>query len=373
MSDRTIYMTRHGSHAYGTSLPTSDVDIRGIFVAPKVYYLGATKIIEQVDQREPDLCIFELRKFLRLAAEANPNVLELLFTDPEDHIIEHKLARTLIDNRQIFITRRVKHTFHGYAHAQMKRIKTHRKWLLNPVEIQPTRKDFNLPERTVIPADQLEAAKAMISKRVDEWTWHHLESVGPDLRIALQEEFTRRLVEITSWSDVSEKVWLSAGRSLGFDENFLLLMDQERRYHAKLREFQQYQEWKRSRNQARAELEAKHGFDSKHAMHLVRLARCCVEVLRTGVLQVRRHDAEELLSIRNGAWDFDQLLEWFEKQSVEIEKADIESHLPNKPDIRDIDDLCMAIAEQTFIPGWTSKEDIGSSRFNRDPVDHDKI
>jgi hypothetical protein len=40
---RTIYLTRHGSHAYGTSLPTSDLDIRGIAIAPIHYYLGVSE------------------------------------------------------------------------------------------------------------------------------------------------------------------------------------------------------------------------------------------------------------------------------------------------------------------------------------------
>ena len=71
---RTIFLTRHGSHAYGTSLPTSDMDIRGIAVAPLHYYLGISEVFEQAVQNQPvDLTIFDIRKFLKLAADANPN------------------------------------------------------------------------------------------------------------------------------------------------------------------------------------------------------------------------------------------------------------------------------------------------------------
>ena len=40
MPNRTIFVTLHGSHAYGTNTPSSDLDIRAITIAPKPYYTG---------------------------------------------------------------------------------------------------------------------------------------------------------------------------------------------------------------------------------------------------------------------------------------------------------------------------------------------
>ena len=37
MPKSTIFITLHGSHAYGTNTPQSDLDIRAIAVAPKPY------------------------------------------------------------------------------------------------------------------------------------------------------------------------------------------------------------------------------------------------------------------------------------------------------------------------------------------------
>lgn len=36
----TIFLSRSGSHAYGTNLPTSDEDFRGIAIPPKRYFHG---------------------------------------------------------------------------------------------------------------------------------------------------------------------------------------------------------------------------------------------------------------------------------------------------------------------------------------------
>jgi len=345
--DNTIFLTKHGSHAYGTNIPTSDLDIRGICIAPKEYYMGFNQVVEQVEQKEPDMVIFEIRKFLKLACDANPNVLELLFTDPLDHLSISPAGQLLLDNRELFLTKRVKYTFQGYAFAQLKRINSHRKWLLAPVETPPTRKEFGLPERTVLPQDQLMAAQAAIQKKMDEWGWNELESVSPDIRISIQEEFVRRLTEITTWKDteLSDRMWEAAGRSIGLDTNFLELMGQERKYQSKMKEYRQYQEWKKNRNQARAAIEAEFGLDLKHAMHLTRLSRCCLEILTEGKLNVKRHDAQDLLDIRNGKYSFEQLMEMFEQKNREIEEAFEKCTLPASPDRNKIDNLCISIVE----------------------------
>lgn len=347
---RTIYLTRHGSHAYGTSLPTSDVDIRGICIAPKKYYLGFTEKFDQTVLTEPDITIFDLRKFMHLAADANPNVLEILYTVPDDHLLVKSPMLRLFENRDLFLSKKAKHTFSGYAVSQLKRIRLHRRWLLNPVEQPPIRATFGLPERTVLPADQLMTAQAAIQKRMDEWEWRDLEHLDPATRQFVQDEFARRLTEITQWSlDVDNgKVWAGAARSIGYDTNFIELLDRERRYGAAHREWAQYQEWKRSRNPLRAALEAKHGLDTKHAMHLVRLLRMCREILTEGKVIVRRPDAQELLAIRDGAWSYDQLVSWAEEQDANLTELAKVSSLPRQPNRVALDQLCAEIVEQSF-------------------------
>lgn len=341
----TIYITRHGSHAYGTNIPSSDLDLRGIAIPPAPYYLGFTHTFEQVSQHEPDLTIFELTKFFKLAADCNPNALEILFTDPSDHLLVRPPMQTLFLHKETFLSQKAKHTFSGYAMSQLKRINLHYRWLKNPPTAAPTREEFGLPPRTVIPADQLVAAAASIKKRLDEWNWHDLEEVDPSVRQAIKDEFFRRLAEITHWKDdvVEEKTWLSAARSIGFSDNFIELLDKERRYNSKLREWQHYNDWKTTRNPARAELEAKFGYDTKHAMHLVRLMRMCREILEGKGVRVRRPDAEELLKIREGIWDYFDLVTWAEAQDKELTELVQSSPLPKQPDRKLLDRLCVGM------------------------------
>jgi len=126
VEDRLILLALTGSNSYGLALPSSDKDYKGIFIAPKEYYLG-TKNIEQKDKgwneqgnggftqldNNKDTVLYELRKYIMLASKCNPNILELLFERPD--FIEYKsfAGQYLIDNRELFLSKRVKHTYSG--------------------------------------------------------------------------------------------------------------------------------------------------------------------------------------------------------------------------------------------------------------------
>lgn len=341
LPERTIFLGRHGSHAYGTSLPTSDEDFRGVAIAPREYYLGGLQRFEQAVCNAPDLTVFELRKFISLAAQANPNVIEILFIDDTDRLQVSPAGERLLAARELFISRRVKHTFSGYAHSQLARIKGHYRWLKNPPSAPPTRAEFNLPERTLIPQDQLEAAEAGIRQKLDSWSADFLDLLDRDVREAVLQKMSEHLAELQVATDT--ELWKGAARTIGYGENFIQLLDMERRYSGKKREWENFQTWKKTRNPARAELEAKHGFDTKHAMHLVRLIRMCREILETGKVIVRRPDAEELLSIRAGAWSYDQLVEWAGRENADLEELAKVSPLPKAPDVERIDRLCVEL------------------------------
>lgn len=346
LQERTIYLTRHGSHAYGTNIPGSDEDFRGVAIAPREFYLGGLHKFEQAVCNEPDLTIFELKKFVSLASQANPNVIEILFVDDSDRLVVSAAGEQLLAARDLFLSRRVKHTFSGYARAQLKRIDAHYRWLTKPPKAQPTRAEFSLPERTLIPQDQLAAAEAGIRQKLDSWSVDFLDDLPRDLREGILQKMTAHLAELQVCSD--DTLWQGAARAIGYDDNFIHLLDLEKRYAARKREWDNYCEWKRSRNPARAELEAKSGYDTKHGSHLVRLMRMCREILVTGRVLVRRPDAEELVSIRNGAWSYDKLREWADTEDAALEELAKTSPLPKSPDIESIDRVCVALVAEAI-------------------------
>jgi predicted nucleotidyltransferase len=343
LDDRTILLARHGSHAYGLAIETSDEDWKGVAIPPPEVLFGFTQRFEQAESHAPDVVIYDLRKFMTLAAECNPSIVEVLWTEPTR---ETPLGARLRESRALFLSKKAKHTFSGYALAQLKRIKTHHRWLANPPAAPPTREDFGLPERGVVPRDQLLAAQAAIAKKVGEWELDFLHDVDPASRILLQTKMSEALAEMKV---ASESRWAAAARTIGYDENFLELLDRERRFTAAQREHEQHAEWKRSRNPARAALEAKHGYDTKHAMHLVRLLRMCREILTTGEVVVKRPDREDLLAIRAGAWSYDRLIAWAETEDAELERLYPSSKLPTVPDRDALDRLCVELVESSLV------------------------
>lgn len=346
IKDRTVLLVRHGSHAYGTNIATSDEDFKGIAIPPRQYFLGSQFKFEQAELHEPDLVIYDIRKFINLASACNPNIIEVLHTDPSDHFVVDPIGRIILDNKDNFLSKRIKHTFMGYSISQLKRIKTHRRWILNPPKEPPTRSMLGLPEQTLIPKNQLDAASAEIKKELDCFQFDFMEELSEPMRIAVKDTMADMLAELKITSD---QHWMAAARKIGLSDNFIQLMQKEREYSSKKEEWDHYQEWKKKRNRSRYELEEKYGYDTKHAYHLVRLIRMCREVLTTGKVIVKRPDREELLYIRNGGWEYDKLIEFAEREDVALQEIYNNSDvLPKTPDHKYIDNLCIELVEKSL-------------------------
>jgi predicted nucleotidyltransferase len=263
LENRTIFLALSGSRAYNTHTPTSDFDLRGITIPTKEYFFGFLKKFEQAEQKgDPDVVIYDFRKYISLASQCNPNILELMYTDPSDWIICNRTMQKLIDHRSWFLSKKAKFTFLGYAYSQLNRIDLHRQYLLNPPSHHPTREEFGLAGTGLIPRDQMNAAEALIKHRMEDWELD-LDDLLPDQVINVQTRIETMLTEIAAWSKTkSENIqWESAATLVGLDDNLISYLTKERRYHTKMREWKQYQDWKTNRNPARAEMEAKYGFD----------------------------------------------------------------------------------------------------------------
>lgn len=238
---RLTFLVRHGSNAYGTNVEGSDEDFKGALVAPKDCYTGFLNKFDQQELKDPDTVVYELRKFFSLAAACNPNIIEVLHVDPEDRIYSTAAGDKIFEAGNKFISKRVRHTFAGYASSQLGRIETHRRWLLNPPKERPERKDFKLPEKSEISENQLLAAKAEIKKDIEKFNLGFLD-LREDQMIAVQNTMHDMLGELHITKD---DMWAGSARKVGFTENFVEYMLKERQYESKVREWQQFQDWKK--------------------------------------------------------------------------------------------------------------------------------
>ena len=163
---KLILFTLAGSRFYGTHfngkgtdrehplMPdyVSDSDYRGVFIANPDTKLGMTGAIEQIEVKkdkhgvvppeqvelikelnrvlgmdmplDEDIALYEIKKFITLALDNNPNIMDLIFSDEDATIYSNKKGKKLLLNStDIFLSKKVKHTFSGYAMAQLNRIR----------------------------------------------------------------------------------------------------------------------------------------------------------------------------------------------------------------------------------------------------------
>ncbi len=341
LPERTIFLTRHGSHAYGLATPASDLDVKGVAIAPREYYLGFASRFEQAECSDPDLVVYELRKFMTLAADCNPSIIEVLFTDPADHLGVTPVGERLLAARDLFLSRKARHTFSGFAMAQLKRLERHHAWASAPPVSPPRREDFGLDALTEQEQTRLAAVHAEMERLLKTWDVD-LSPLPRDAQDDLRERITSALGERVAADDPA---WRAAARHLGLGDDLAGLMLRERELRARQRDWEQYAAWKKARNPRRAELESRFGYDTKFGAHIVRLLRMCREILTTGEVRVGRPDRDELLSIREGAWSFDRLREFVAAEDAALDALAKASPLPHAPDRKALDALCVSLVD----------------------------
>lgn len=356
---RIIFETVVGSRAYGTNLDeTADYDRSGVMIPDVNYFYGLEKFEQYQGFPEKDRTIYDIRKAIKLISDNNPNMLDLLFSPEKCIITSSKYWQTVKDNANLFISKRARHTFSGYAMAQLQRIKTHRRFLLDPIKVKPTRELFGLKSSSIFPTSQLKAIVYSVlgdflKTEEKENFLSELDDIYADYIIPLfgryikEDRKTIALEYLQLGIKSNANILTSLGESYIKDE-FLEEANKELKYYQANKEWEQFEQWKKHRNKSRAELEIKFGYDTKHAMHLCRLYRMGKEILESGKVNVDRTniDAEELRDIRKGAWTYERLEEYSQQMDCELDRLYKISTLQKYPQIQKINDLCVSVCEQ---------------------------
>ena len=110
-----------GSHAYGTNVPESDLDIRGIALNLPFDMLTNSNF-EQVCDSTTDTTIYSLNKMISLLSQCNPNTVEILGLKPDHYLYLDEIGQKLLDNKHLFVSKKCINTFGGYAYAQLRRL-----------------------------------------------------------------------------------------------------------------------------------------------------------------------------------------------------------------------------------------------------------
>lgn len=339
-----------GSKAYGTSLPTSDTDIRGIFVAhPKSIRTPWHTIGEYTLPEEEDGKLYELNKFMELFVDMNPNIIELMFVRESEILTATPEYWLLRKHAQNLLSSKVAFKFSGYAMAQLKRIKGHDKWITNPQPVEvPSQKEFfrmvtNYTEHKILKhSDFISALNGCEGLTTMVPLGNNLFGVVLDTREDVGPMFNQD-------GSIRKLVYEEVPDHLKKREPLMIVKYLSEEHKLAKEKHRNYWIWKENRNASRHELEEKFGYDTKHAMHLVRLMRMAREILETGEVHVWRPDHEELLAIRNGSLAYDDLIEWAENTDEYIRgEAYQKTSLPKKVDLDKATDILLKVQDMAW-------------------------
>lgn len=331
-----------GSRAYGLSTPTSDTDIRGVFVLPEEDYFGLN-YVEQISNESNDVVYYELKRFVELLSKNNPNMLELLAM-PEDCI---RYKHPLYDRfkPEDFLSKLCRTTFAGYALAQVKKARGLKKKIVNPVE----------PERRSV-LDFCYVAQGQGSVAVQEFLAQHnlrQEECGltniphmPDLYALFHEPNTqfKGIVQSEKANDVSLS---SIPKGL---QPLAVMSFNKNAYSTYCKEYKEYWEWVEKRNQTRYENTLSHGknYDAKNLMHTFRLLDMAEEIATQKQIIVRRPNREFLLQIKAGAFEYAELLAIAEERIANMDKLYEASDLSEEPDITKLNELLVDVRKSFY-------------------------
>ncbi len=333
-----------GSRAYGTDLPGSDTDIKGVFILPQVQFYGLD-YVEQVNSEKNDEVYYELRRFADLLYKNNPGILEMLATPADCVLYCHPLFEPFL--KEIFLSKLCKDTFAGFAFAQIKKARGLNKKINIPQA--PERKTpvdfcFIAEGQGATPLKkwlenkgwkQEQCGLVAISNMRDLYGLYH----DPSGQYGFSGIVKKETANAVALSSVPKGMVQEALMSFNMDA-----------YSMHCRDYRQYQEWLENRNEERYSNTLTHGksYDSKNMMHTIRLLDMAAEVLEHGTLQVRRPNRELLLAIRRGAFEYEELMAQAEAKLQEIDRLYAKSSLPDQPDKSKIEQLLVSVRDTWY-------------------------
>lgn len=345
-----------GSHAYGTNIPSSDWDERGIFVDDISRIILPFEKIEQVQYRKDDVVLYELSKYMPLLLAQNPNVIELIWTDEKDVLFKNTNGQMLIDNRAEFLSKQIRDSYVGYAQAQLKRIKGHNKWINNPQpEKEPEQKDFtsvvwnytnNREFNKKVPFDNFVAVYLgdnhyslweMDKLKIEKKCW--IDKRGNPNPID-KHEFDK-----INTNNIPPDLIVKVNKNL---------------FESHHTNWKMYWNWKKNRNEKRSVLEEQFGYDVKHAMHLIRLLRSGLDILENGIVPVKRPDKDYLMDIRNGKYTYEEIVAESEKLTNKVDEVSKKTKLPDEPNYLLAKEMMLEIYQNQWNLSIKDKQKIAS-------------
>jgi predicted nucleotidyltransferase len=372
---KLVFYGLTGSRAYNLHTEDSDYDYRGIFQINPELYFNLNFSLKQISFDKNDEIYYTILRFLELATNSNPNILEILYL-PEDCVqISTDIWKKIIENRNIFISKFVLRTYIHYAISQIKRAKGQNKLVNNPMsENKPVKEDFCW----IIPMCNIQDSNwdfpCSYSNYRDRYVAERLTNGDNPSRMPFRPQkisgtkFNLDCYHVSKIENMHDAYRLYhygenakgvfrgddmlACENIPIDDEIRfagILIYNKDAFDRELKLWNQYWGWKQNRNEARwvdQEAEDKEArFDRKNMSHTFRLLYEGEHILEYGYPKVRfeGETLQKLKDIRNNKYSYDDLLQEANERLVELDSKADKSNLPNNPDYNKINKLSIEL------------------------------
>ena len=315
LGNRIMFLTLGGSHAYGTDVATSDVDIRGVAMNNASEIVGLSNF-EQFINTETDTTVYAFNKLVHLLLNCNPNTIEMLGCKPEHYIYMTDAGREFINNRKMFLSKRALHSFGGYANQQLNRLEN------------------------ALSRDRLEQAKKEEHiRRSMENAVKSFESRYTDFEAGSIKLFT----DVSQREDMDVEIFADIHLEHFPARQFNSMMND---IHNVLGTYEKLNHRNHKKDDAHL---------NKHAMHLVRLYLMCIDILeKEEILTYRENDIDLLMDIRNGYYmnsdgtycpEFFEMIDDLKKR---LDYAKENTSLPAHPNMKEVEAFVMEVNKRAL-------------------------
>jgi len=333
-----------GSHAYNLATENSDIDIRGVFILPPEMYFGLIEV-SQVSDEKQDIVFYELKRFFELLLKSNPTILELLFMPKDTIRFEHQLW-SLIPKKK-FLSKNCENTFMGYAHSQIKKAQGLNKKIVNPVAKEKKtliqfcnvlkgqgsislekwlqENNFKQENCALVKIDKMRDMYALFYDKNNQFNYQGI----------IRKQYANEVALSSVPKEEKPVAWLSVNQD---------------GYSSYCKEYKEYWDWVEKRNEARYQSNIEHqkNYDSKNMMHTFRLLEAAEEIACFQKLSIKTQNRDFLMNVRNGKYQYDELLQ-IANEKIQKNKIDFQnSKLPQEPDKNLAHQLSFQIREQFY-------------------------
>jgi predicted nucleotidyltransferase len=236
----------------------------------------------------------------------------------EHYLYLSAIGQELLDNKKLFLSKRAKYSFGGYAFAQLRRLD-------------------NKAARTIAQAEREQHILNSITAATYAWPDKYgCFKTGDGIKLYLdnseQTDMDKEIfmdINLTHYPLRDYKAMWSDMKNIVYDYDKIGHRNQNAIERGKL---------------------------GKHMMHLVRLYLMCIDILeKEEIITYRENDIPFLMDIRNGKFldsnsqplaEFYEMVNDYEKR---LEYAVENTSLPDKPDYNKINDFLMSINERVVL------------------------